>query len=189
MAPKRRTSTPSTATQSQRAQSTISFHKQGPNRITKPGAQRDAKSKKDASLLDTSRPNATDATLEQPTTADIAIAEQAASTIDELNSSGDGEISVEQPLEADSVTSKPIAPSAKPESAWDSPEGSKARKITDTQIKKYWLAKEQERKAPRVHQEGLTIREKLLREWDMSGQYGVSASRAQQVDFGTLTDF
>ncbi|KAF2482932.1 DNA polymerase delta, subunit 4-domain-containing protein [Neohortaea acidophila] len=47
-----------------------------------------------------------------------------------------------------------------------------ARKIKDSQIKAYWRAKEQERKAPRVHQQDLTVYEKVLREWDMSGQYG-----------------
>lgn len=58
-------------------------------------------------------------------------------------------------------------------SGWVGDEEERARKITDTQIKRYWREKEQERKAPRVHQEDLTVYEKVLREWDMSGQYGV----------------
>jgi DNA polymerase delta subunit 4 len=49
-----------------------------------------------------------------------------------------------------------------------------ASHVTDAQIKKYWRAKEASRKAPRVHQEDLTVEEKMLREWDMSGAYGVS---------------
>lgn len=58
-------------------------------------------------------------------------------------------------------------------SGWVADEADRARKVTDTQIKKYWRGKEQERLAPRVHQEDLTVYEKVLREWDMSGQYGV----------------
>ncbi|EME40842.1 hypothetical protein DOTSEDRAFT_108411, partial [Dothistroma septosporum NZE10] len=57
-------------------------------------------------------------------------------------------------------------------SGWEGDEEAEARKITETQIKRYWRAKEQERKAPRVHQEDLSVHEKVLREWDMSGQYG-----------------
>jgi hypothetical protein len=53
-------------------------------------------------------------------------------------------------------------------------EEAEARDVSDAQIKKYWRQKEQERLAPRVHQEDLTVYEKVLREWDMSGQYGVS---------------
>ena len=43
-------------------------------------------------------------------------------------------------------------------------------------IKTYWLAKERERKAPRVHQQGLGVREKILREFDMSSCYGQGPS-------------
>lgn len=50
----------------------------------------------------------------------------------------------------------------------------KAEKVTDAQIKKYWREREAERKAPRVHQEGLSVEEKVLRLFDMSSQYGVS---------------
>lgn len=39
-------------------------------------------------------------------------------------------------------------------------------------IKTYWSAKERERKAPRVYQQGLGVREKILRESDMSSRYG-----------------
>ena len=50
----------------------------------------------------------------------------------------------------------------------------KALALSDTKLKAYWSAKEKERKAPRVHQKELTMREKMLREWDMSSRYGVS---------------
>ena len=64
----------------------------------------------------------------------------------------------------------------------------KARKVPTTQVKAYWKAKEDERKAPRgmpyspssiyqtnslqVHQQGLTLHEKVLRHFDLSSQYG-----------------
>lgn len=54
------------------------------------------------------------------------------------------------------------------------PEEDEARRITDARIKKYWAAKERERLAPRVHQNDLSLHEKILREFDMSGHYGVS---------------
>lgn len=52
----------------------------------------------------------------------------------------------------------------------------KALGLADSKLKAYWAAKEGERKAPRVHQKDLTMREKMLREWDMSSRYGVSTS-------------
>jgi len=55
-----------------------------------------------------------------------------------------------------------------------SPEEERASKVTDAQIKRYWRDREAERSAPRVHQGGLTVEEKVLRYWDMSSQYGVS---------------
>ena len=49
----------------------------------------------------------------------------------------------------------------------------RASKVTDAQIKKYWREREAERKAPRVHMEGVSMEEKVLRFFDMSSQYGV----------------
>ena len=49
----------------------------------------------------------------------------------------------------------------------------RARKIPETQIRKYWKSKEDERIAPRVHQTGLSVNEKILRHFDLSSQYGV----------------
>lgn len=54
------------------------------------------------------------------------------------------------------------------------PEEDQAKRISDAAIKKYWAAKEKQRMAPRVHQQDLSIHDKILREWDVSGQYGVS---------------
>lgn len=50
----------------------------------------------------------------------------------------------------------------------------KAAKISETQVRKYWKGKEDERSAPRVHQQGLSVHEKILRHFDLSSQYGVS---------------
>lgn len=54
----------------------------------------------------------------------------------------------------------------------------KAEKLTNSQIDKYWKGIEKERKAPRVHQEGLSVNDKVLRYFDVSSQYGVSVDSA-----------
>ncbi|UNI19918.1 hypothetical protein JDV02_006061 [Purpureocillium takamizusanense] len=48
----------------------------------------------------------------------------------------------------------------------------RAEKITDAQINKYWRDVESQRKASRVHQEGVDTSEKVLRYFDVSSQYG-----------------
>ncbi|KAG6008536.1 hypothetical protein E4U21_004376 [Claviceps maximensis] len=48
----------------------------------------------------------------------------------------------------------------------------RAEKLTDTHINNYWKGIERERKAPRVHQEGLSVNDKVLRYFDVSSQYG-----------------
>jgi DNA polymerase delta subunit 4 len=58
--------------------------------------------------------------------------------------------------------------------AQSTPEEDQARRISDAAIKKYWAAKEKQRTAPRVHQQDLSLHEKILREFDMSAHYGVS---------------
>lgn len=50
----------------------------------------------------------------------------------------------------------------------------RAEKVTDAQIKRYWRGVEAARIAKRVHQEGLSVGEKVLRYFDISSQYGVS---------------
>ncbi|KAJ4136271.1 hypothetical protein NW768_003882 [Fusarium equiseti] len=47
-----------------------------------------------------------------------------------------------------------------------------AEKITDTQIKKYWKSIENQWTTPRLHQEGVSQSEKVLRYFDVSSQYG-----------------
>jgi DNA polymerase delta subunit 4 len=53
------------------------------------------------------------------------------------------------------------------------PEEIEAEAVTDAQIRRYWKAREAERRTPRVHQEDLGVEEKILRLFDMSSQYGV----------------
>ncbi|OOF99225.1 hypothetical protein ASPCADRAFT_513280 [Aspergillus carbonarius ITEM 5010] len=53
-----------------------------------------------------------------------------------------------------------------------SSEDEKAGKITERQLQQYWRREEAKRQGPRVHQEGLTLRERILRHFDLSSQYG-----------------
>jgi DNA polymerase delta subunit 4 len=53
------------------------------------------------------------------------------------------------------------------------PEELRAASITDAQIAKYWRAREAERRTPRVHLEGVSVEERILRLFDMSSQFGV----------------
>ncbi|KAF5658901.1 dna polymerase delta subunit 4 [Fusarium heterosporum] len=47
-----------------------------------------------------------------------------------------------------------------------------AEKVTDTQIKKYWKAIENQWSTPRLHQQGVSQSERVLRYFDVSSQYG-----------------
>jgi DNA polymerase delta subunit 4 len=49
-----------------------------------------------------------------------------------------------------------------------------AEKMTEAEIKKYWSGIMSARLAMPVHQEDLTVHEKILRYFDVSSQYGVS---------------
>lgn len=180
MPPKRRASgTPATSTRRNNQQPTLSFHGKNQNRVTKPvSRQHDAKkSIKDPAPFDLLPGDAAPELLKEPTTAEIAIEEQTRSATkieprDVALKAGD-----------DALGGR-VGESAKEKEKrvggnGDEGEGEvevevRARKIGEAQIARYWRAKEQERKAPRVHQEGLTVGEKVLREWDMSGHYGVS---------------
>ncbi|KAG5946044.1 hypothetical protein E4U59_004708 [Claviceps monticola] len=48
----------------------------------------------------------------------------------------------------------------------------RAGKLTDAHINKYWKSVERQRKASRVHQQGISVNEKVLRYFDVSSQYG-----------------
>jgi DNA polymerase delta subunit 4 len=62
-----------------------------------------------------------------------------------------------------------------------------ARKVSEAKIKSYWEEKEQVMRAPRAHLEGLSLHEKLLRQWDIDNRYGVSFARDILLPPLTLT--
>lgn len=155
MPPKRRSSGP------QAGQSKLAFHGSS-NRVTKPKtspagkAKATNKSKQDPilseSITETNLNAQADPDLTEPTTSELAIAQQA------QKEAAKAELTAEE---------------------------KEAGRITDAQIKKYWKAKERARKAPRVHQQDLSVYEKVLREFDTTGQYGVSATTQRYMNPGS----
>jgi DNA polymerase delta subunit 4 len=79
--------------------------------------------------------------------------------------------SVEAPTTAEISLAEQVVDDAK---APVSEEDAKALRMSDAQLKKYWREKEAKRKAPGVHQEGLSLTEKICREFDTNGRFGVS---------------
>jgi len=181
MAPKRRSTGGRTAPA--RQQSTLSFNGKQ-NRVTKPTTAQHTKStKKDPALVEdivrTDVKAEAEPDLEEPTTAERAIEQQVeheASTLDTVPDplQADGDATKTEDVLGGYARESDVGAVGGSGSGWLGDEEKQARKMTETQIKKYWREKEQERLAPRVHQQDLTVHEKLLREWDMSGQYGVS---------------
>ncbi|MCJ1441655.1 MAG: hypothetical protein MMC23_002145 [Stictis urceolatum] len=53
-----------------------------------------------------------------------------------------------------------------------SAEEEEALGVSEARVKKYWKAKEDSRISPRVHQEGMTLHDKVLREFDLSSHFG-----------------
>ncbi|KAK3045134.1 hypothetical protein LTS18_014495 [Coniosporium uncinatum] len=145
MAPKRRTSGPITTRRS--GQPTLAFHG-NQNKVTKPSFSKPAHAtKKDPALSEsivrTNLKAEADPDLEEPTTAEAAIYEQASRDAGRLQSK-------------EKLT----------------PDEEAAKQIPESQIKRYWRAKETARKAPRVHQEALRLGEKVCREFDTDGRFG-----------------
>ncbi|KAK4618080.1 DNA polymerase delta subunit 4 [Fulvia fulva] len=164
------------ATRQSSQQSTLSFHGKDRSKVTKPASPRNAKaSKKDPALFEdishTDVKTETDPDVDEPTTAEEVIKEQADESVKDPISTN-AAIKTEDVLGGRAAESEVGATGGALGAGWEGNEEAEARKITETQIERYWRAKDQERKAPRVHQEDLTVHEKILREWDMSGQYG-----------------
>jgi DNA polymerase delta subunit 4 len=128
-------------------QSTLAFHG-GANKVTKAGAR--AQNAKQ-SVLSKSSPKAL-----KPEVIDLEAVETTKPTT----------------VESDIIdqTEKEVAA----QRIESNPEDEAAGRITDAAIKRYWSAKEKKRLAPRIHQDDLSLHEKVLREFDMSAQYGVS---------------
>lgn len=142
-----------------KAQSTIAFHGRS-NKVTKPGAPASNKSKKDPALLelDTKDPETVDLTAEAEP---------------DLKEPTTADLSIIEQAEAEAETPKTT-------------DETEAGKVKDAQIKRYWRSKEDARKAPRVHQEGLSLDEKVCREFDTDGRYGVSL--AQPIILAAIAD-
>jgi len=83
---------------------------------------------------------------------------------------------IEEPTTTEAAIIDQTKEEVKAQQVQSTPEEDQARKISDAALKKYWSAKEKQRMAPRVHQQELSLHEKILREFDMSGHYGVSCS-------------
>lgn len=189
MAPKRKSTAPRTASRQSSQQATLSFHGK-PNKITKSsGRQQDKVSKKDPALVeDVVRTDVlaeAQPDLDEPTTAQEVVENQATEEVELLKDplEHDGEATAEENVLGGRAQESDVGALGGKGAGWVGDEEEQARKVSDTQIKRYWRAKEQERLAPRVHQEDLSVYEKVLREWDMSGQYGVSRSNSQVVSF------
>ncbi|KAK5118203.1 hypothetical protein LTR85_008183 [Meristemomyces frigidus] len=180
MPPKRRSVGPrATPSRQSSQQATLSFHGKQ-NKVTKASAaQHDKSTKKDAAIEEdivrTDIKAEADPDLDEPTTAEKAIeaqAEEEAETLDEDPLHDGDALKTEDVLGGRAQASGVGATGGGKGSGWVGDEEAQARRVTETQIKRYWRAKEAERLAPRVHQEGLSVHEKVLREWDMSGQFG-----------------
>jgi len=82
------------------------------------------------------------------------------------------DIPVTEPTTAEAAIIEQTEQEVQAQQAESTPDEDAARRISDAAIKRYWASKEKQRVAPRVHQEELSINEKILREFDMSGHYG-----------------
>lgn len=180
MAPKRRSQAARAAPTQQR---TLSFQ----GKTTKLAAKASKESLKDTKKASEQKDDVTElekeqeTTVREPTTAEKAIQQQVeeeTATLeaapDPLKDTGKG-VKTADVLGGKAKQDDKGAVGGKG-AGWVADEETQARKLSDTQIKRYWRQKEQERIVPRVHQEDLTVYEKVLREFDMSGQFGVSTA-------------
>ncbi|KAI1858910.1 uncharacterized protein JN550_012369 [Neoarthrinium moseri] len=131
-------------------QATLSFH----NRVTKSGAQ---PGKKD--LISSTTP-----TKASPLSKQISRSED--------EPVAEKQVSVEEQEDGheDAAAAAPVEQEQEPEAPSEAE--LRARDITDRQISAYWNRLERERTAKRVHQQDLSLAEKVLRYFDVSSQYG-----------------
>jgi len=100
------------------------------------------------------------------------------------------DISDTEPTTTEAAIIEQTEQEVKAQEVESTPEEDQARRISDAAIKKYWAAKEKQRRAPRAHQGTLSLHEKILREFDMSAHYGPCTGiarlkrwkRAQRLD-------
>lgn len=148
-----------TSSSSPRAQQTLAFGTNS-NKITKPSPL--SQSSKKLSKPDSQYIEKAVAQIPTPSTA----------SKDEEEGEEDEEEEEEAKVEPVAESPRLAIRSQQPATKSDVEE--KAAKISNAQVKGYWKAKEDERIAPRVHQQGLSLNEKVLRHFDLSSQYGVS---------------
>jgi DNA polymerase delta subunit 4 len=134
----------STGGQPKSQQSTLAFHNTSSNKVTKPGVR--TSSTKNL-LTETAKKS------EKPDVADLVVQEE------------------EEPTTAEAAIIEQTEQVQ--QQAQSTPEEEEARKITAKRIQAYWKLESQSQ-APRAHQKDLSLDEKILRKFDMSGQYGVS---------------
>ncbi|MCJ1408179.1 hypothetical protein MMC19_002252 [Ptychographa xylographoides] len=133
-------------TATSRVQPTLSFK----NKITKPSTATTEKSSKAHNLEAAKLANAIEISTPSPPTEVI-----------------DSQIP-EQPTTAELNIRSQVRAGEKETTAAEE----RASQISSAQIKRYWKKKEDERRAPRVHQQDLSMEEKILREFDLSYQFG-----------------
>ncbi|MCJ1311930.1 hypothetical protein MMC25_005604 [Agyrium rufum] len=153
MPPGRPRGRPSTRNTTRSAQPTLAFNSQ-PNKITKPTSTLAHRSAK-AERLEKDEPDG---------------------VLEEVSAPKDETVVTNEVAEKKTLESKQEQKPSTEKSIvaihdeWET----RAAKITEPQIRQYWKDREDERLAPRVHQQGLTIHDKILRYFDMSNQYGPS---------------
>ncbi|KAL9128278.1 MAG: hypothetical protein Q9217_003009 [Psora testacea] len=149
MPPGRRGRPPGSTSTSRNAQKTLAFGRNSSNKITKPSSLSQPHTKK----LSTTQKPALSATVSE---AEISAPESPKEDEQDENRA--------LPIRHQHAAGKEIVRDQRE---------IEALKISEAQIKEYWKAKEEARIAPRVHQEGLGVHEKVLREFDLSSQYGL----------------
>lgn len=97
------------------------------------------------------------------------------------------DISNTEPTTTEAAIIEQTEQEVKAQEVESTPDEDRARRISDAAIKKYWTAKEKQRLASRAHQGGLSLHDKILREFDMSAHYGVSSESPPIYDMKSST--
>ena len=153
----------STTTSKSTAQKTLAFGPNSSNKITKPSPLSQSHTKKLSPIQKSALSTAV-------SEAEVSAPESPAAEQQEEEDVGKEEIDRKQ-------AALPIRHSGQAEAKEAVERDQKeleALKVSEAQIKRYWKLKEEIRRAPRVHQQGLGVHEKVLREFDLSSQFGVS---------------
>ncbi|MCJ1327089.1 hypothetical protein MMC10_003755 [Thelotrema lepadinum] len=103
--------------------------------------------------------------------------EESLSEVADVSVSGSAEGSIIEPVEAEEVEAKEREQELairQPQKVVVDESEEKAKKTSDAQVRRYWKGVDEMRKAPRVHQQSLSVNDKILRHFDMSSQFGPS---------------